>query len=325
MSMILNRIKALFNPSLYHGWGRSSKFFEGWYYKVVSNDQKHAFAFIPGIAMDEKGKKQSFIQVLDGKKFTSKYYKYKFIDFKSNSNKHNIVISKNIFLKDSIELDLSNISGKLFFKNLSPWSNSIFSPGIMGPYSFVPFMECYHGILSMNHTIEGKLIVNNKVVDFSQGKGYIEKDWGHSFPEAYIWMQCNNFNDSGVSIKASVAKIPWLGSSFIGFIAGVLIEGVLIEFTTYNFSKLIKCSVNNKTVQLNLENPSYVLQIILHRKKPTELVAPISGFMDARIEECMDGKMEVLLKKKKSNEIIYNNSGTTAALEVAGLYENLLK
>jgi len=323
--MILNRIKALFNPSLYHGWGRSSKFFEGWYYKVVSNDQKHAFAFIPGIAMDEKGKKQSFIQVLDGKKFTSKYYKYKFIDFKSNSNKHNIVISKNIFLKDSIELDLSNISGKLFFKNLSPWSNSIFSPGIMGPYSFVPFMECYHGILSMNHTIEGKLIVNNKVVDFSQGKGYIEKDWGHSFPEAYIWMQCNNFNDSGVSIKASVAKIPWLGSSFIGFIAGVLIEGVLIEFTTYNFSKLIKCSVNNKTVQLNLENPSYVLQIILHRKKPTELVAPISGFMDARIEECMDGKMEVLLKKKKSNEIIYNNSGTTAALEVAGLYENLLK
>jgi len=323
--MILNRIKALFNPSLYHGWGRSSKFFEGWYYKVVSNDQKHAFAFIPGIAMDEKGKKQSFIQVLDGKKFTSKYYKYKFIDFKSNSNKHNIVISKNIFLKDSIELDLSNISGKLFFKNLSPWSNSIFSPGIMGPYSFVPFMECYHGILSMNHTIEGKLIVNNKVVDFSQGKGYIEKDWGHSFPEAYIWMQCNNFNDSSVSIKASVAKIPWLGSSFIGFIAGVLIEGVLIEFTTYNFSKLIKCSVNNKTVQLNLENPSYVLQIILHRKKPTELVAPISGFMDARIEECMDGKMEVLLKKKKSNEIIYNNSGTTAALEVAGLYENLLK
>ena len=200
MSMILNRIKALFNPSLYHGWGRSSKFFEGWYYKVVSNDQKHAFAFIPGIAMDEKGKKQSFIQVLDGKKFTSKYYKYKFIDFKSNSNKHNIVISKNIFLKDSIELDLSNISGKLFFKNLSPWSNSIFSPGIMGPYSFVPFMECYHGILSMNHTIEGKLIVNNKVVDFSQGKGYIEKDWGHSFPEAYIWMQCNNFNDSSVSI-----------------------------------------------------------------------------------------------------------------------------
>ena len=39
-------------------------FFEGWYYKVVSADEKHAFAFIPGIAMDADGKQQAFVQVL---------------------------------------------------------------------------------------------------------------------------------------------------------------------------------------------------------------------------------------------------------------------
>ncbi|MFL2599427.1 MAG: hypothetical protein ACJ0P1_02550 [Flavobacteriaceae bacterium] len=40
--------------------GRSKRFFEGWYYKIVSKNQKHAFAFIPGVAMDENGKKTSF-------------------------------------------------------------------------------------------------------------------------------------------------------------------------------------------------------------------------------------------------------------------------
>ena len=78
--MLFNRLRALFNPPLYHGWGRSRKFFEGWYYKIVSKDQKNAFAFIPGIAMDENGKKQAFIQVLDGKNLSAKYHKFNFED-----------------------------------------------------------------------------------------------------------------------------------------------------------------------------------------------------------------------------------------------------
>ena len=81
-------------------------------------------------------------------------------------------------------------------------------------------MECYHGILSMNHSINGTLILNGKTLSFDKGRGYMEKDWGHSFPEGYIWMQSNHFSKKETSIKISVAKIPWLRSSFIGFIAG---------------------------------------------------------------------------------------------------------
>ena len=65
--MISNKIYAIWHPECYHGWGKSKRFFEGWYYKIVSKDQNNAFAIIPGIAMDENGNKQSFIQVLDGK------------------------------------------------------------------------------------------------------------------------------------------------------------------------------------------------------------------------------------------------------------------
>ena len=63
----------------------------------------------------------------------------------------------------------------------------------MGWYSFVPFMECKHGIVSVNHDLSGILNVNDEVLISDGGKGYIEKDWGTSFPEAWIWMQSNNF------------------------------------------------------------------------------------------------------------------------------------
>jgi hypothetical protein len=315
----------LWNPECYHGWNRSKRFFEGWYYKLVSSDQKHALAIIPGIAMDELGKKQAFIQVLDGRNLKAWYHKFDAQDFIPSSKKHDVKIQNNRFTSSSIELDLPNLKGSLQFKNLSPWSSSWNSPGIMGPFSFVPFMECYHGILSMDHSIEGSLVYNKETISFDQGKGYMEKDWGHSFPEGYVWMQSNHFSRPGVSIKASIAKIPWLGSSFIGHIAGVWIEGHLIEFTTYNGTRLNRCAISEKEVFLDMENKNYSLSIAATREQATSLAAPIVGFMDARIEESMNATIQVKLLDKRNGKIILEDSGTSAGIEVAGNHSVLLK
>ena len=77
----LLRIHAIWNPHVYHGWGRSKRFFEVWYYKVVNNSETTAFAIIPGIAMDENGNKHSFIQILDGIKIMAKYHKFDAYEF----------------------------------------------------------------------------------------------------------------------------------------------------------------------------------------------------------------------------------------------------
>ena len=323
--MFRERIHSLWNPECYHGWGKNKKFFEGWYYKIISENQEHKLAIIPGIAMDKKGNKQAFIQVLDGKNLEASYHKFLADDFKPTPRKHNLSIKKNRFTENSIELDLPNLKGKLKFKQRNPWSSSILSPNIMGPFSFVPFMECYHGILSMDHEIEGTLEYKNKKLSFDNGRGYTEKDWGHSFPEGYVWMQSNHFSKPGVSIKASIAKIPWLGSSFIGHIAGVLIDGKLIEFTTYNGTKLKKCSISSKEVCLEMENKKHFLYILAKRKEATSLAAPIAGFMDARIEESMNAQIEVKLTNKKSNIVLLEDTGFSAGLEVAGNFKVLLK
>ncbi len=323
--MIVQKIKGIWNPELYHGWGKKKRFFEGWYYKVVSRDEKNAFAFIPGIAMDENGNKQAFIQILDGKKSTSEYIKFPFNSFKANPKRYEIEIDKNRFTINSIELNLKNIRGSLKFQNITPWSSSFFSPGIMGPFSFVPFMECYHGILSMNHTINGELLIKNRKVDLTGGRGYTEKDWGHSFPIGYVWMQSNHFREPEISFKCSVAKIPFKIFSFNGFIAGLWIKNKLIEFTTYNFSKVKKCEINDKHVEITIENLNHVLKILVYRSKTASLAAPIQGFMDAKIDESMTSKIEVKLYNKKTTKIIFEDIGKNAGCEVAGNYNVLIK
>jgi hypothetical protein len=323
--LIFRRLKTIWNPELYHGWGKKNKFFEGWYYKIVSKEEDYAYAFIPGIAMDENGLKQAFIQILDGKKLKSNYIKFSFDKFKANPLDHDLRIGNNRFKSNSIKLDLPEIKGKLLFSDLTPWSKSFFSPGIMGPFSFLPFMECYHGILSMNHKITGELIIGKKKINFDKGKGYTEKDWGHSFPLGYIWMQSNHFNKKNISFKLSVAKIPLRGFSFIGFIAGVWFNDKLIEFTTYNFSKFKKCSISKQEVLIEMENNKYKLIVKAIRSKSTKLAAPIQGFMDSRIEESMNSIINLILVDKIENQTIVNDNGSSACIEVAGQYNLLIK
>ena len=322
--MLLKKINALFHPERYHGWGKTKRYFEGWYYKVINSTEDKAFAFIPGIAMDETGQQQAFIQVLDGKELTAAYHKFAASDFQPSKERFELQLENNYFSTNKIQLQLANISGELAFQNQVPWPSTWYSPGIMGPFSFVPFMQCYHGILSMDHRIEGQLIINDEVVDFTNGRGYMEKDWGRSFPEGYIWMQSNHFSQTGISFKSSVAKIPWLGSHFIGFIAGIWLQDRLIQFTTYNFTRLRKCAVDAEQVEIILENPTYHLQISAKREASTALASPILGFMDGRIEESMTSEIHVQLTDKKSKTVLLDDKGRNAGLEVAGKVEELL-
>jgi hypothetical protein len=175
----------------------------------------------------------------------------------------------------------------------------------------------------MNHRIDGQLKVLGETIDFANGLGYIEKDWDRSFPSAYTWMQTNHFSESGISLKASVAKIPWMGNYFVGFIAGIWVKNRLIQFTTYNASKLVKFFIDSEIVELVLENKNFRLEILAHREKSTLLASPILGFMDGRIEESMTSEIDVKLFDKKNNNLLLRDRGRNAGLEVAGKIEEI--
>ena len=74
-----------------------------------------------------------------------------------------------------------------------------------------------------------------------------------------------------------------------------------------------------------MENKSYKLIINAHREKATTLAAPISGFMNGRIDESMNAKIDVKLFNKKNKKIILEDIGYSAGIEVAGEYKLLVK
>ncbi len=119
--MIIKKIQALFHPEQYHGWGKTKRYFEGWYYKIVNAAENKAFALIPGIAMDENGVKHAFIQILDGKKLTSEYHKFDAIKFLPSSGKFEIRIGNNYFSRETVVIDLPSLEGELKFKNQIAW------------------------------------------------------------------------------------------------------------------------------------------------------------------------------------------------------------
>jgi hypothetical protein len=274
--------------------------------------------------MDMNGEKHAFIQVLDGIEKKSQYHTFNASLFVPSPVKFELAIGLNRFSSTNMVLDLPKIKGALRFSDIVPWPGKWYSPGIMGPYTFAPFMECNHGIVSMDHALEGSIEINDEMIDFTGGRGYIEKDWGHSFPSAYIWIQSNHFETYKTSFKLSVARIPWLTGSFTGFITGLWFDNRLYSFTTYNRASIKRLIVNESDTEIEFANPLHRLVLKARRDTSTPLASPVTGYMGGRIEESMTSEIYLQLTDIKNESIIFSGKGRSACIEISGPTETLI-
>jgi tocopherol cyclase len=260
-------IRSTLTPAMYHGFKKKPPFFEGWYYKLVSADETCKVAIIPGVILGQDA--HAFIQVLEGVSGQVAYHTFPVEQFQADRTRFGLNIGGNIFDGSQISLDVDRpegqISGKIQLGPLQPWPVTLLSPGIMGWYAWVPRMECYHGVLSFDHPLEGSLTLNGQTMDFTGGRGYIEKDWGQSFPTGWVWFQSNHFGSGQTCITASVAIIPWLGSAFRGFIVGLWVEGKLYRFATYSGARLESLKIFDEHVEWVLRDSRYRLNLTASR------------------------------------------------------------
>lgn len=308
-------------PVQFQGAGKKSRYFEGWYFKNVSADGGHIWSVIPGISIVDKNNKHAFIQLIDGKTAETWYVKYPLEDFSYSKKKFEVVIGKSHFSYDGFRLDIDDgvisVRGEVLFKNIRPLKSTLLNPGIMGWYSFVPFMQCYHGLVSMNHNLKGSLFINNSLVDFSGGKGYSEKDWGRSMPSSWVWMQANHFEKEGTSFMLSIANIPWIGKSFTGFLCVFLLDGRLYRFATYTGATIKFLQINDEAVSVEIQDNNYSIKVKAQHSGRGILAAPLDGAMDRRIAESVDAIIDLTVLDKNGNEI-FSGNGKNAGLEVVG-------
>jgi tocopherol cyclase len=287
----MRRLYKIFHPEVFQGSPGLKNYFEGWYFKNVSRDMSHAMAFIPGISYSDDA--HSFVQFIDGINGRSAYFRYKTEEFESDGRRFLTKIGDSEFSAEEISLKLENndwqIEGKLRYYGLTNIPRSLLMPGIMGWYSYVPSMECNHGVVSVNHGISGSVSVNGTVYDFSGGNGYIEKDWGVSFPESWLWLQCNNFTSPDTSIMISIAKIPWRGRYFIGLISFLLTGGKVEVFATYNNASVVSLrQVSSSVTEIVIRKRKKVLAVSVTKSSSGTIVAPVQGKMTNMIRESID-------------------------------------
>ena len=319
------QIRAILNPSTYHGTLQKPPFFEGWYFKMVSADEKHKIAIIPGIILGKDA--HAFIQVIDGSDGETEYFTFPIEQFQADFPHFRLSVGKNQFdsshLSVNIQQSEGQLVGEITFGNLNPWPVTFFSPGVMGWLSWVPKMECYHGVLSFDHSLQGKLTLNGKEMDFSGGRGYIEKDWGKSFPAAWVWFQSNHFKNTRACITASVAIIPWVGFSFKGFIVGFWLDGQLHRFTTYRNSRIESLAISDDHVAWVLRNRTHRLRLNARRAQGGLLRGASPLDMGKRVMETLSASIDVRLETLQG-AVVFEGTGENAGLEVVGYLQRLL-
>lgn len=213
-------------------------YFKGWYFKCSTEDR--TIAFIPAYHYSN-GKKSASLQIItDDKAFNIPFDTLEYCE-----KPLYVKIGYCVFSDKGITLEFKSddltLKGTLYFKDLAPIRYDI-----MGPFKFVPFMQCRHRVYSMSHTISGEISVNSQSFKFENGIGYIEGDCGRSFPKRYIWTQCCFENNS---LMLSVADIPFWKIYFTGIIGIVLLGGKEYRIATYLGAKIKEISKNSVTVK----------------------------------------------------------------------------
>lgn len=312
-------------PAVFQGSLHKKRYFEGWYFKAVDKSEDNALAVIPGISLTDKDNSHAFIMVLQARKQKLHYFDFPINQFQYRKDRFELNIGENFFSQRRMILNLegnTTIEADFSFENITPWPVTLFSPGVMGWYAFIPFMECYHGVLSFNHKIRGSINIDREKFNFSGGKGYMEKDWGSSMPSSWIWMQTNHFEEEDASLFGSIAHIPWLRNYFTGYIFGFLYKNRIYKFTAYNGAKIQHLTLNDQHIKIEITRKAYKLIIEAERTSGVDLPAPSLGEMSSKVNESLQSRIKIGLYYE--NNPIFKGEGRNAGLEFVGDISELL-
>jgi hypothetical protein len=294
MKTFLEKVK---HPEYFQGL-RDDHYFEGWYFKF-QNARSEIIAVILGVSKT-KGNEFAFIQVINNHDSKTSYTKYDIGEFSYEEDPWSVRIADNYFSFDKVMLNIAadgiELSGEVNLSEITPLKTSLYAPNIMGPFAYLNFMECYHGVLSLHHNLQGQLTLNGRQVNFDGGCGYIEKDWGTSFPKEYVWVHGQDCANQD-TLFFSLAHIPFLGSAFNGLISVLYIDGIQYRFSSYDFAKVESVSKAGDSYFLAVKQGGYrlTLDLLLNNAKP--LFSPQQGKMVGTIKESQESVCRVRLTK----------------------------
>ncbi|MGN0518072.1 MAG: hypothetical protein ACI4II_05055 [Acutalibacteraceae bacterium] len=274
------------------------KYFCGWYFKCQS--ENHTVAIIPAFHIADSTKSSSIQIITDNGSLCCSFDYEKF-----KKNKSEVELADCTFNKNGLKLYIAKDGvcayGEICFGDFVPIKYDI-----MGPFKYVPFMECRHSVVSMIHSADGILEINGEKFIFNNAYGYIEGDRGRSFPKRYAWS--HSFFDEG-SIMLSVADIPFCGGCFTGIICAVYWRDKEYRIATYLGARVSK--INDG--EIVIKQGDLTLTAILMDEKSYTLNAPISGNMVRTIHE--NASCRAYYKVERGKKLLFEFETDKASFE----------
>lgn len=296
---------------------KTKNHFENWYFRLVDINREQIIGILVGTIEGEQ-ETQAFIQVMREGAEDSICMSYPLESAKHMEN--GMEIDGNIFTTERIQLDLQEekfaLKGEVLFGHHKDLKQSFWKPGLMGPFKYLPFQESYHEVVSLQNTLTGSLTLNDKYLSFNEGKGYIEKDWGKSFPKVWLWAQCNHFKKYDMAIMIGVARLPLFLEYYTSFAIPILRDDKLEIFSNYNGGHIAKLYRYKGYVHLIITQKNKILDFKIYGNDEISCVISKSTHMIRDVYACDNAKIEI--KMMEDNEVVFEDIGYCCDLEMGG-------
>lgn len=298
-------------PDTFQGSHAKSPYFEGWYFRL-QNDA-HTISLIPGMCLEPEP--HAYLQILFADTGYSLYREYPISSFCFREDRFAVSVGSNQFSTEAIQIDEPELRGNVTFSNRVPFSTHRLNTGMMGPFAFLPAMQCQHGVVTIRCALSGCLETENGPMDFTGGIGYVEKDWGSAFPQPYLWTQ-GHFQDA--TFMLCLASVPVPGCSMTGLLAFLYTGGQRFFFSTYKGAHLSTlCRTEDGSWHLGIRTPRHRLFLRLYSEGGLPLRAPGTHGMNRVILEDPNTDLTIRLTDLRGNTL-YQGRCSDAGSEIVG-------
>lgn len=265
--------------------------FEGWYLRFTQGQSPWNFALIAGFARDEIDTPIFFLQGIesDGEVFLLTCPKEKVT---YQTDRFEIHCPWGFLSIHQVQLDISQDSSRIEMDIKLSDGSSTLAPrkNVMDWAQNLPFLPCYHYVHTMNASCLGKVSWGSHHIQKFEGRHYLERDWGSTFPKEWMWTQSHALSGDGDSITAVWSRIRWGSIKFTGAAAVLIVKGISYSFSTARFHR-----AQHKANRWIFRSKSHRLVIEVSPESFSPLLAPQHGKLLRPVEESLDSELKIEL------------------------------
>jgi hypothetical protein len=280
-----------YKPNSIRGTFERNKFFEGWFQKVYSKAHKASFILIYGYATHNSDDEFGFLQVLIPNQVPELVYFPK-NEVSCDIEKHIFRMGNNLLTTELIRIDINGLRIDLNLKNTQPFRTFKNS---MGYTYFIPNLPCYHSVLNTAQSVSGEIQYKGLCYTLDHEMGYLEKNWGTTFPENYFWVHAIDPNNPAISLLFSRAQIVWLGKTYIKHVGYFCFDGQQIELRELKNFSVSNSNLSPENRIIQIRSASAQFDLALEYGREVLFKGPKDGTLSRIIQHQTDASIKVSL------------------------------